>query len=216
MGNNHVLRTTLYVFIWLILLMITAIFFIVGPRVEAVLFPPVRTMEFFEPYVEEDEQGRRHRMIRGFMEKPRGASCEPISIQLISYSIDDPDLVAKSIEIDFEPDFYHNQQDRPGPNTFVARTRGIQDFGPWEIIPREPPVGPVAKIVTVHECHPLWTVETTPWTGMTSELFPGLYDPSTGELLDDVSSWKELEEQPQGCSPESCNLRRDGNFNHSD
>lgn len=178
--SNKVMRKTLFVFVWVIFLLTTIVFFTTGPRVEAALFPPVADFQFID-----NEKKDGEFFVSGYMDLTRGTSCELQSLTVFTNNPLNNRIITKITHFDMTADETHPEQESDSDDEkYANRSRGIQDFGPWRIIQRDPPVGPVAKIVAVHSCHPFWDIETVIWSGLTEDLFPGLYNPETGELND--------------------------------
>jgi hypothetical protein len=166
--KNVFLRNTLYLFIWLIMILATIILVVAGPVVEGKFYPPVAAFHITERYSDNGDY-----YIAGYMDKTRG-TCEPKELTIRVGSVTE-DSYDKIVDADFTPDPADHSDDYVDA-VLTTRPSGVQEFGPWRLIPREPPVGPLASITALHRCHPFWNVETVIWSGITEDLFPGLYN----------------------------------------
>lgn len=137
--------------VWIIMVLITIVIIVVGPRVESILSPVVPIFDITRNWVEHTPDGPRY-FIEGTMVKDR-PECRPKSVQLwAGGGLSDPN--AKNIEVDFWPDPYHQQKSEEV--SLRSRPAGAQHWGPWEIFPPEEPIGPVVTISSSHVCHILW------------------------------------------------------------
>ena len=153
---NQVFRAAQYT----ILFMVAIIIFVVGPRIEPILFPVVTKFEIPAEGIHRMPDGSTQ--ISGVLIKARG-ECEPVKGSLTVFTdefTNSSDHPAKPVLVSFEPKV-----------EWYTRPAGSQYFGPWTLTPPGPPLGPSLIIRIRHRCHPFWETETTLYTGLTSDFF---------------------------------------------
>jgi hypothetical protein len=149
-SKNIIMRNILYALIYLIMLMGTVVLFFAGPRLEALLYPPV---DLF--HIVEIERSEGRVVISGILYKNRG-ECSPTEIVLTTGGPPG----AENTEI-LNVDFQDHVRTRP---------RGGQSWGPW-VIQDGGIHGPVFTIYAVHRCHFFWNVQTSLHRGPSSDIF---------------------------------------------
>lgn len=161
MTGNSIMRTTYNAAIWLITIMLAVVVFTLGPRLEVLINPVIRSFQINNSWFHDGSY-----FIEGTLLKTRG-ECEPTGIFILANGgFADPNV--KVIRFDLSPDPAHY-----GPE-LTMRLAGAQYWGPWEVIPPEEPIGPIISIVITHQCHALWELTQVVYSGLTSEVFPGL------------------------------------------
>lgn len=194
--ENQMLRSFVNFLVYVIMVLAGIVFLVFGPRVESTVYPPVSAFVITEQEIIDGDY-----YIAGYLDKTRG-QCKPEDIVIRVGSLTE-DSYDKIVDVDFRAD--------PASPAIIGRSNydqvltqrpsGVQDWGPWRLIPREPPVGPLASITAIHRCHMFWTVETVIWQGLTEELFPGLYN-SKGDF-NDILSREGLQGEASGSASNS-------------
>lgn len=168
---NNVMRNILRSAIYLIFFMAAIVLFTLGPKIEALINPVIGAFEIERIWQEGDPKTY---MAEGALLKLRG-ECEPTEIIMWAGGGFN-DKNAKVINIDFSPDPIQTN------GNLITRPQGSQHWGPWRFTAPKEPLGPIISIVVRHHCHSLWQQSQTIYTGLTSDLFPGmLLDTETGE-----------------------------------
>lgn len=150
----------LHILQYVIFSMIAIVIMMVGPPMERLLFPVITKFEIPKEAIVRLPDGSTQ--ISGVLIKARG-ECEPVRGSLTVFTdefVNSEDHPAKPVKIIFEPQ-----------TEWYTRPSGSQYFGPWRLIPPEPPLGPSLIMRIRHRCHPFWEIETVLFTGLTSDFF---------------------------------------------
>lgn len=134
------------------------VFVNIGPRLEVLISPVVSSFTITDIIHEPDGSA----IIRGTMFKALGRDhCVPVSVQAHTTDEAEP---AKRVTIEFEP--------TGNSVEWVTRPSGAQTFGPWQLHPPDPPIGPVFLLAVTHDCHFLWNTTQTLYAGQSADFFP--------------------------------------------
>lgn len=150
----------------LIFVLVLIVLFIIGPRIESVLYPIVPDFRVEKHWT---QNGRY--FVSGSMVKDR-PECDPKDISMFAGG-GTGDVNSKPIFIDFKADIYHVNSSIE-EETQILRTRpaGAQKWGPWELFPPSEPVGPIITVTALHHCHMLWSTPSTLAILGSSDVFP--------------------------------------------
>lgn len=165
--SNQSMRTTLNVSMYIILILAVVATFMVGPRAEVLLNPPIGGFEILKRWQEEGPNGKEY-FISGALLKNRG-ECEPIEIVMTSGGgISDEN--SRTVRLDFSKD----PSSISAPFQYTSRPEGAQHWGPWRVFPPTEPIGPIISLYVRFRCHALWTITQQVYVGPTVSIFPGL------------------------------------------
>lgn len=124
-----------------------------GPKIEGRFFPVVTKFEFTK--ITKNSDGST--TVEGVLIKSR--DCDPVVDSITVFSED------------FINDGTHPSKQIDLIGGVVVRTQGSQYFGPWTLIPPEPPLGPSFVIHMKHDCHIFWNIDTVLFSGLTEDFF---------------------------------------------
>lgn len=149
--RNSIQRNILYFMIYVIMGLAAIALFFSGPRLEALLYPPVGLFDIQEvTRVDED-----HVRVSGVLYKNRGECTVEEVIATTGGPPGDPNTEILNV------DFQDNLRNRPG---------GGQVWGPW-IIEEDQFHGPVFTVYASHRCHFFWNVQSILYRSPTSVIF---------------------------------------------
>jgi hypothetical protein len=155
------MRSVLRAAIYFIFFMLGVVLFTLGPKLEVLMNPVVGAFKIEKIW----QEGNRY-FVEGALLKIRG-ECEPTEIVMFAGGGFE-DKNAKIIKIGFSTDPIQ------GDSGFVARPKGAQHWGPWELTPPSEPLGPIVSLAVTHRCHSLWHQTQVIYTGLTRDFFPDL------------------------------------------
>lgn len=166
-NRNPLLRKILTILTYVIMVMLTIVIFVLGPRIEAAISPVVGAFRVTDIWQDKDpDTGETRYFISGAVLKLRD-ECVPTSFVMMSGGgFTDP--TATVVTIDMHRDPMHQ------PGKLTSRPSGSQYWGPWRLKPPAEPVGPLLTIMVRHKCHALWELSQQIYTRATADFFPGL------------------------------------------